>query len=114
MSTTAPNDDSPQAELSGDQDVAGRDVEWSLEIPFVTTASKGGPHDDASYTAGWEMGTLHAALEDNHSLAVERVIHSSNAAQARLIATYHGYIAHIEATGVPGWSALRLSRTGVG
>lgn len=84
-----------------------------LVMPFVTIASKNGPHDDASYVAGWEMGALYAELEHSLTPQLNRVIHTSNAAQADLIAMHHGYIAEIEPTGHDGWSTLRLTRTGV-
>lgn len=107
MSTTPPQGNDPE----GGPD--GQDGDVVLVMPFVTTTSKGGPHDDASYTAGWEMGALDAELEHAPTLAIERVIHTSNAAQADLIAMRHGYRAQIEPTGVPGWSTLLLTRTGV-
>lgn len=41
-------------------DDEGHDLE--LVMPFVTTVSHGGPHDDDSYCAGWEMGALDIRL----------------------------------------------------
>lgn len=65
--------------------------EYGLVMPFVTTASNGGPHDDESYTAGWEMGALDAYLfrvkPDSHVAT----IHAANVQQADLIAMRHGY-----------------------
>ena len=86
------------------------DAEAVLVMPFVTVVSRSGPHDDASYTAGWEMGALDAELDRGRVVTRERVIHTANAAQADLIAMRHGYLAEIEPTNVPGWSSLRLSR----
>lgn len=39
------------------------DDEYDVAIPFVTCAAAGGPHDDESYAAGWEMGFLASVLE---------------------------------------------------
>lgn len=64
---------------------------YDLVMPFVTVTSKGGPHDDAAYTAGWEMGHLDAVLEHASDLIVERTIHAANAPQADLLAMKHGY-----------------------
>lgn len=89
------------------------DAGFGLLMPFVTVTSKGGPHDDMSYTAGWEMGVLDTELEHSRALVAERVIHASNAPQADLIAMRHGYRAEIEPTDTPGWSTLRLTRSGV-
>lgn len=86
---------------------------FQMLMPFVTVASKGGPHDDQSYAAGWEMGALDSQLEHARALVLEKVIHASNAPQADLIAMRHGYRAAIEPTGTTGWSMLRLTRTGV-
>lgn len=95
--------------------VGGEEQEPGLELlmPFVTVASKGGPHDDVSYAAGWEMGALDAELQFSPILVSERVIHTSNEQQADLIAMRHGYRAEIEATHIDGWSTLRLTRSGV-
>ena len=39
------------------------DPEYDLVMPFVTVASKGGPHDDESYVAGYAMGLLDIYLK---------------------------------------------------
>jgi hypothetical protein len=67
------------------------DESYDLVMPFVTVASKGGPHDDTAYVAGYEMGLLDAVLEHTSDLIVERTIHASNAPQADLLAMKHGY-----------------------
>lgn len=40
------------------------EVNLDLVMPFVTVVSKGGPHDDDSYVAGYAMGLLDAKLSD--------------------------------------------------
>lgn len=66
-----------------------------LVMPFVTVASKGGPHDDDSYTAGWEMGALDVALSNDTVGYHEQMIHAANAPQADLVAMKNGYSAEI-------------------
>jgi hypothetical protein len=100
------------ARSTPDPDEAGDMAEFGMLMPFVTVASKGGPHDDKSYAAGWEMGALDAELKHAIALVLERVIHTSNDRQADMIAMRHGYRADIAPTGTDGWSALRLTRTG--
>lgn len=63
---------------------------YAMLMPFVTVASKGGPHDDNSYVAGWEMGAL------DHRLGMSRwafstTLHAENAPQIDLIAMKNGY-----------------------
>lgn len=72
---------------------------YSLVMPFVACASKGGSYDDNAYAAGYEAGQLDALLSSNnpnisHSLHV--VIHSGNRQQADLIAMRHGYTTTVE------------------
>ncbi len=64
-------------------------------MPFVTVASKGGPHDDAAYVAGWVCGALDAQLP---MLATMRGTCSvwvtpDVTAQLDLIAMRHHYLA---------------------
>lgn len=76
---------------------------FKLAIPFVTVASKGGPHDDDAYAAGWEMGCLHAQLRAITGQAavglvgarLEAVIRRSNAEQADLLAMDCGAVMSI-------------------
>lgn len=66
-----------------------------LMMPFVNVKSNGGPHDDEAYTCGYEMGTFDARCERSKNLSInlfKELIHSSNTAQADLIAMSYGYI----------------------
>jgi hypothetical protein len=73
--------------------------EYNLVMPFVTCASKGGPHDDTAYVAGWEMGALDIILGLAVGIASEinRTLRVENQAQADLLAMKHGYHAVFEA-----------------
>ena len=84
----------------------------SLLMPFVTVASRGGPHDDASYVAGYEMGLLDAKLAARPE-RLETTIHSVSALQADLLAMRHGFAVDVRASEVDGWSYavfVRLAR----
>lgn len=77
-----------------------------LVMPFVTVSSKGGPHDDAAYTAGFEMGHLDADLITAKGLValIERTIQTVNRPQADLIAMHRGWTATFTDTDVDGWT----------
>ena len=87
-----------------------RDEELELLMPFVTVTSVGGPHDDNSYTAGWEMGSLDARLEYERPAVLELTINSANTPQADLLAMKHGYVGVAGESQVDGWSFLTLTR----
>lgn len=59
--------------------------EYGLVMPFVSTASQGGPHDDDSYVAGYEMGQLDAFLGEGSPAVHEQQIHAENGEQGDLI-----------------------------
>jgi hypothetical protein len=84
--------------------------EFGLVMPFVTMSSKGGPHDDISYTAGWEMGALDARLQYEHPAVMDIQIHAENVAQADLIAMHYGYRCDLGEPAPWGWQFIRLVR----
>lgn len=86
------------------------EVEYGLVMPFVTVHSKGGPHEDAAYTAGWEMGSLDARLTYELPAVLELTIHTVNVPQADLLAMKHGYAGVSGESEVDGWSFLTLTR----
>lgn len=65
-------------------------AEYGMVMPFVAVASKGGPFDDASYCAGYEMGQLDAALQLKPR-QLQVTIRTVNVAQADLVAMRRGY-----------------------
>jgi hypothetical protein len=83
---------------------------YGLVMPFVTVATKGGPHDDQSYVAGWEMGALDARLEYERPPVLEMAIQLANVPQADLLAMKHGYGYEITEHD-DQWSWLKLTRT---
>jgi hypothetical protein len=82
---------------------------FEMVMPFVTVTSKGGPHEDDAYTAGWEMGALDALLEHEMPPFHEQYIQAVNRAQADLIAMKHGYRVNAVETGGDEWLWLELS-----
>lgn len=85
-------------------------AECELVMPFVSVASNGGPHDDVSYTAGFEMGALSGLLEYGKPRVHDQPIHEENVGQADLLAMRFGYHAEVTGNGVEGWRHLRLTR----
>lgn len=81
-----------------------------LVMPFVTVASKGGPHEDHAYTAGWSMGAIDALLEHRRPALVEETVQTDCMPQVDLIAMRHGYSAVFEPTDVGGWEFMQLTR----
>jgi len=64
--------------------------EYGLVMPFVTVASKGGPHDDESYTAGYAMGMLDVTLASGVAKH-DVTIRATCEAQADLLAMRYRY-----------------------
>lgn len=96
---------------------------YGLLMPFVTVKSKGGPHDDASYVAGFEMGVLDTTLKAvapfaDNGLGIPFTIHSENRAQADLIAMKHGFTVQdvewdddlCDECATEGWAQIILHR----
>lgn len=81
--------------------------EYDLVMPFVTVTSKGGPHEDVAYTAGWSMGALDAFLEHRRPAIHEDTIYADSVPQADRIAMKHGYNASF-VEGPDGWSFMTL------
>ena len=75
-----------------------------LVMPFVSVASKGGPHDDDAYVCGYEMGVLDAYLEHARPQRYELTIHTANRDQADLIAMHRGYTATFRDSDFDGWT----------
>ncbi|WP_280320074.1 hypothetical protein [Nocardia wallacei] len=83
-----------------------------LVMPFVTVSSNGGPHDDDSYVAGFEMGHLDADLLAAAGVIarVEGAIQTVNRPQADLIAMHRGWTATFTDTEVEGWTHAVFER----
>lgn len=81
----------------------GDEPSHELVMPFVAVTSRGGPFDDAAYTAGYEMGLLDAALQAAAGPIVERTVREENREQADLLAMRHGWTIECSAP-QDGWT----------
>lgn len=73
------------------------DDETELDVlPFVSLVSNGGPHDDDSFTAGFEMGQLDVILGFQWMQLHSTVIQTANVKQADLIAMHYDFKMEIE------------------
>ena len=85
-----------------------------LVMPFMTCRSKGGPHEDDSYVAGWEMGQLDTFLKEVNPAVHFQNILTENKPQADLIAMNHGYkinfIRHADNI-FDDWTWIELTKT---
>ena len=94
--------------MSNEEENEEQPMGIELVMPFVTVASKGGPHDDNSYVAGYEMGTLDALLKHGRPAVHSQNIQTVNKAQADLISMQHGYRAEFRVTIEESWTWLTV------
>lgn len=88
--------------------------EYDLVMPFVTCASVGGPHDDASYVAGFAMGRLDAVLQIAGQLGMGSLTETVDAAskqQADLLAMRRGFTATFTESELPEWIYAQFEPT---
>ena len=93
--------------------MSGFEEEYGLVFPFVTCKSNGGPHDDESYAAGYEMGSLNMLLGNSQPHTHSQSIHTSNKAQADLIAMNHGYSIELTPTIHEEWTWLTVWKSSI-
>lgn len=97
------------------------DAYYTPETPFVTVQSRGGPHDDTAYAAGYEMGQLDSTLltvstlRGMQILPTTTLIRTLNAPQADMIATKYGLVAEFAALpDTPEWSTMLIDHRSSG
>ena len=74
--------------------MADHDHDWDLVMPFVVCTSQGGPYDDQSFVAGYQLGRLDrdlAVLAALDFASVSRMLYTDALGQADLIGMRHGY-----------------------
>lgn len=76
----------------------------AMVMPFVTTISHGGPHEDQSYVAGYEMGLLDAGLRDGVGKTFRTTIRTDNLPQADLLGMRYGWMMTKIETTAPEWT----------
>ncbi len=82
---------------------------YEMIMPFLPVRSKGGPHDDAAFVAGYQMGLLDAQLGGS-IYDQGRAINAECREQADLIAMRHGFIAEFTDEEIDGWVCMTLRR----
>lgn len=85
------------------------DPGYEMVMPFLPVQSKGGPHNDAAFVAGYQMGLIDAQLGGS-IYDQGRAINAECREQADLIAMRHGYIAEFSDEEVDGWVCMTLRR----
>lgn len=92
---------------------------YELLMPFVVTKSHGGPWDDESFVAGWELRRLDAVLSQaegidfTRALTIIAQIRTDGVPQAELIAMKYGFTleaGEVDPGVAPGWSILTITR----
>lgn len=66
---------------------------YGLILPFVVCASVGGPYDDAAFVAGWECGSIDAALKNAEGTVAsfQWQVHPLLVPQIDLVAMHRGF-----------------------
>lgn len=80
---------------------------YDLVMPFLPVQSRGGPHDDDAFVAGYEMGLLDAQL-GRSEFDQGRAIRADNREQADLIAMRHGYTGEFTSDDGTGWVHMKI------
>lgn len=84
---------------------------FGLVMPFVVVTSKGGPHEDGPFVAGYECGYLDRLLETRDTTLIDRYVHTSIVPQLDLIAMRHGYtMKSVVWEDSPDWTKVVLTR----
>lgn len=78
--------------------------DYHLVMPFVTVASKGGPHDDESFCIGYLCGQWDERLAMAHRVSYEATVQTTALPQLDLIGMRHGYTMKSTETEAEGWS----------
>ena len=87
--------------------------EHSLVMPFVVCASKGGPYDDQSFVAGYELGRLDTQLAMWGAMEVrhwDATLRTDSMPQVDLIAMRHGWTARVVCEPIEGWTDVTFDR----
>lgn len=82
---------------------------YEMVMPFLPVQSKGGPHDDEAFVAGYQMGVLDAQLGGS-VFDQGRAVDVTCREQADLIAMRHGFIAEFTDEEIEGWVCMSIRR----
>jgi hypothetical protein len=91
--------------------------EYSLVMPFVVCASKGGPYEDQAFVAGYQAGLLDKALSVMAAVGsgeLTSTVATPLVPQLDLVAMKHGFRMQAEPAGdAEGWSFVKFGRSEV-
>lgn len=102
------------ADIDPDDIPASANLE--LVMPFVVCRSRGGPYDDDSLVAGYQLARVDTALELLNVVngnEFRTTVRTALAAQLDLVAMRHGFTLYIEDVGgvFAGWSYATFRRS---
>jgi len=89
------------------------DEGWEKVMPFVVCKSQGGPYDDDSFVAGFELGRLDAQLPMYAALgfgSLSRLAHAETLPQVELVTMRYGYRVRYVSEEQDGWVTVDLDR----
>jgi len=92
-------------------DDESQEAEYRPVMPFVVCASAGGPYDDAAFVAGYEAGSLDAALRTIREVGgvIERWVNPNLVPQLDLIAMRHDqHLKQFETSDCGTWVRVRI------
>jgi hypothetical protein len=64
---------------------------WELTVPFIACTSQGGPYDDLSFAAGFDLGQLFAQME-KATEPIKRYVRGPSFRQLDLLAMHRGWV----------------------
>ena len=64
---------------------------YGLSLPFVCVESVGGPYEDEAFVAGFQVGSIVAALSSASTQYLDATVRSGVVDQLDLAAVAHGY-----------------------
>jgi hypothetical protein len=106
----------PEPSDPADQPPPDPEDAHELLYPFTVCTSAGGPYDDDTFTAGYQVGALDQALRVAHACSVDtisRVIFATLADQAELVGMARGFAIMTRDADPDGptWVCVTFTRT---
>lgn len=87
------------------------DIEFGLVMPFVVCESQGGPYQDDSFVAGYELGMLAARLESKPAF-LRLPLRTASMRQVDLIAMRYNYSLRQHIMPIDEWTDAEFLRNG--
>lgn len=102
-----PHHDDERTPVNEDDD---EDTGYALVFPFVVCESQGGPYDDESFVAGYELGLLSGRLEAQPQFH-RATLRTASMHQVDLIAMHHGYTLRSQVCPQEEWTSVDFMRS---